>query len=181
MYNIFKKLTDISFNFRYGGSQACTFAAISSLAIEMEFDNSANVYQYTKLYHNKRPGVWTSSEDVRMLYRILSDLPSNLNLLKKTQIRSEIEDLPTATPDLYSKISSNGNISSTLNSNMQSAGDGSCTPGMTLIMEAGEHQITVGDDLIISEPQCLPPPELISSNRCDDHLSAVVIDEEQEI
>lgn len=147
----------------------------------MEYDNSANVYQYTKLYHNKRPGVWTSSEDVRLVYRILSDLPSNLNLLKKTQIRSEIEDLPTATPDLYSKICSNGNISSTLNSNVQSLGDGSCPTGMTLIMEVNEHPNGIGDNLITPEAQSLPPPELISSNRCDDHLSAVVIDEEQEI
>lgn len=147
----------------------------------MEFDNSANVYQYTKLYHNKRPGIWTSSEDLRLLYRILSDLPSNLNLLKKTQIRSEIEDLPTTTPDLYSKICSNGNISITLNANHHSDGDGPCPHGMTIIMEVNEHQDDVQDNLIIAEAHCLPPPELISSNRCDDHLQAIVIDEEQEI
>lgn len=146
----------------------------------MEFDNSANVYQYAKLYHNKRPGVWTSSEDLRLLYRILSDLPSNLHLLKKTQIRSEIEDLPTATPDLYSKICGNGHITSSLDSTI-SIGDIHCPPGMTVIMEVNEQQNDVRDNLVIAETHCLPPPELISSNRCDDHLSAVVIDEEQEI
>ncbi|XP_017038955.1 tyrosine-protein phosphatase 99A isoform X5 [Drosophila ficusphila] len=92
---------------RYGGAQACTFCAISSLAIEMEYCSTANVYQYAKLYHNKRPGVWTSSEDIRVIYNILSFLPGNLNLLKRTALRTEFEDVTTATPDLYSKICSN--------------------------------------------------------------------------
>ncbi|XP_020811958.1 tyrosine-protein phosphatase 99A isoform X6 [Drosophila serrata] len=92
---------------RYGGAQACTFCAISSLAIEMEYCSTANIYQYAKLYHNKRPGVWTSSEDIRVIYNILSFLPGNLNLLKRTALRTEFEDVTTATPDLYSKICSN--------------------------------------------------------------------------
>ncbi|XP_046806684.1 tyrosine-protein phosphatase 99A-like isoform X2 [Lucilia cuprina] len=94
---------------RYGGAQACTFCAISSLAIEMEYCQMANIYQYAKLYHNKRPGVWTSSEDIRLIYNILALLPRNLQLLKRTAIKTEIEDVTTATPDLYSKICSNGN------------------------------------------------------------------------
>ncbi|XP_058981493.1 tyrosine-protein phosphatase 99A isoform X2 [Musca domestica] len=94
---------------RYGGAQACTFCAISSLAIEMEYCQMANIYQYAKLYHNKRPGVWTSSEDIRLIYNILALLPRNLQLLKRTAIKIEIEDVTTATPDLYSKICSNGN------------------------------------------------------------------------
>ncbi|XP_037949818.1 tyrosine-protein phosphatase 99A-like isoform X1 [Teleopsis dalmanni] len=95
---------------RYGGAQACTFCAISSLSIEMEYCNTANIYQYAKLYHNKRPGVWTSSEDLRLIYNILSHLPRNLQLLKRTALRTEFEDVTTATPDLYSKICSNGNV-----------------------------------------------------------------------
>ncbi|XP_046869492.1 tyrosine-protein phosphatase 99A isoform X7 [Drosophila willistoni] len=95
---------------RYGGAQACTFCAISSLAIEMEYGNTANIYQFAKLYHNKRPGVWTSSEDIRVIYNILSFLPENLSLLKRTALRTEFEDVTTATPDLYSKICSNGNV-----------------------------------------------------------------------
>ncbi|CAD7089970.1 unnamed protein product [Hermetia illucens] len=102
---------------RYGGAQACTFCAITSLSMEMEYDDTANIYTYAKLYHNKRPGVWTSSEDIRQIYNILSYMPTDLQLLKRTALRTEFEDITTATPDLYSKICSNGNISSTLNSN----------------------------------------------------------------
>ncbi|XP_036323044.1 tyrosine-protein phosphatase 99A isoform X2 [Rhagoletis pomonella] len=102
---------------RYGGAQACTFCAISSLAMEMEYCNTASIYQYAKLYHNKRPGVWTSSEDIRLIYNILSFLPRNLQLLERTALRTEFEDVTTATPDLYSKICSNGNINAQQNCN----------------------------------------------------------------
>lgn len=83
--------------------------------MQMEYDNTVNVYTYAKLYHNKRPGIWISVDDLKQIYRILSYMPSDLNLLKCTEIRTEVEDVTTATPDLYSKICSNGNISSTLN------------------------------------------------------------------
>lgn len=83
--------------------------------MQMEYDNTVNVYTYAKLYHNKRPGIWTSVDDLKQIYRILSYMPSDLNLLKCTELRTEVEDVTTATPDLYSKICSNGNISSTLN------------------------------------------------------------------
>ncbi|EDV90763.1 GH14309 [Drosophila grimshawi] len=106
---------------RYGGAQACTFCAISSLSIEMEYCNTANVYQYAKLYHNKRPGVWTSSEDIRLIYNILSYLPGNLSLLKRTALRTEFEDVTTATPDLYSKICSNDTDTETETANTNSS------------------------------------------------------------
>lgn len=86
----------------------------------MEYDNTANVYTYAKLYHNKRPGIWQSMDDLKLIYRILSYLPSDLTLLKCTEIRTELEDVTTATPDLYSKICSNGNISSSLNTTQNS-------------------------------------------------------------
>lgn len=102
---------------RLGGTQAVSFCVVASQAMQMEYDNTTNVYTYAKLYHQKRPGCWSSPEDLRMIYRILSYLPSDLELLKCTEIRTELDDLTTVTPDLYSKICSNGNISSSLNSN----------------------------------------------------------------
>lgn len=103
--------------FRYGGTQACTFCVLATLAMQIEYDQTANIYTLCKLYHNKRPGVWLSFSDLRLIYAILSYLPSDLGLLKCTEIRTELEDCTTATPDLYSKICSNGNITSTLNPN----------------------------------------------------------------
>lgn len=85
--------------------------------MQIEYDRTTNIYTYAKLYHNKRPGVWTSVNDIKQIYRLLSYLPSDLSLLKCTEIRTELEDITTVTPDLYSKICSNGNISSSLNTN----------------------------------------------------------------
>ncbi len=97
-----------------GGTQAITFCVIASQAMQMEYDSTTNVYTYAKLYHNKRPGVWNSVDDLKQIYTLLSYLPSDLSLLKFTEIRSELEDVTTAAPDLYSKVTSNGNISSSL-------------------------------------------------------------------
>lgn len=83
----------------------------------MEHDGTTNVYTYAKLYHQKRPGCWQSADDLRHIYHILAHQPKDLELLKCTEIRTELDDLTTVTPDLYSKICSNGNISSSLNAN----------------------------------------------------------------
>ncbi|XP_065074555.1 tyrosine-protein phosphatase 99A isoform X1 [Ochlerotatus camptorhynchus] len=111
---------------RYGGFQACQFCCISSLAMQLEYDQTANVYTYAKLYHNKRPGIWSSYEDIRQIYRILSYMPKELGLLKCTELRTEFDDaaIMTATPDLYSKICSNGSINTHLNSSGGGGGGG---------------------------------------------------------
>lgn len=82
----------------------------------MEYDRTANIYMYSKLYHNKRPGVWGCPEAIALLYKILANFPSDFSLLKHTSLRTEFDDIAmtTATPDLYSKICSNGSISNHL-------------------------------------------------------------------
>lgn len=115
---------------RYGGFQACQFCCISSLAMQLEYDQTANVYTYAKLFHNKRPGIWSSYEDIRQIYRILSYMPKELGLLKCTELRTEFDEaaIMTATPDLYSKICSNGSINTHLNSGPGGGGQGGGGP-----------------------------------------------------
>jgi len=77
---------------------------------------------YTKLYHNKRPGIWSSPDNIAMIYKILAAFPTDLELLKQTALRTEFDDAMTTaapdlyskTPDLFSKLCSNGNISNHL-------------------------------------------------------------------
>uniref|UniRef100_A0A182SM08 Tyrosine-protein phosphatase domain-containing protein n=1 Tax=Anopheles maculatus TaxID=74869 RepID=A0A182SM08_9DIPT len=118
---------------RYGGFQACQFCAISSLAMQLEYDQTANIYTYAKLYHNKRPGIWTSYDDIRQIYRILSYMPKELGLLKCTELRTEFDDaaMMTATPDLYSKICSNGSINNQLTGGTPDGGVGNGTATTT--------------------------------------------------
>lgn len=32
------------------------------------YDNHADIYMYAKLYHNRRPGIWTEAEDYMRLH-----------------------------------------------------------------------------------------------------------------
>lgn len=118
--------------------------------MQLEYDNTANVYTYAKLYHHKRPGVWQSVDNIKLIFRILSYLPSDLTLLKCTEIHTELEDMPTATPDLYSKICSNGNISSTLNATQNSiiGPDG----GATLKLNGGLYNGNEEFSVVVTEP-----------------------------
>lgn len=108
---------------RYGGAEAATLCTVSSLTHQIEYDKTANIYMYAKLYHNKRPGIWSSPNDIAMIHKILAAFPTNgFELLKYTALKTEFDDsLLTATPDLYSKtpdlfskICSNGSISNHL-------------------------------------------------------------------
>lgn len=106
---------------------------MSSLAHQLEYDKTANIYMYTKLYHNKRPGIWSSPDNIAMIYKILAAFPRGFELLKHTALKTEFDDslavatpdLFSKTPDLYSKICSNGNISNHLsNGNGNGNGNG---------------------------------------------------------
>ena len=46
--------------YRFGGTEAGTFCALSTLAEQVQHDNSVDVYMVGKLYHLKRPGIFSS-------------------------------------------------------------------------------------------------------------------------
>lgn len=150
---------------RYGGAPASIFCAVASLAMEMEYDKTCSIYAYAKLYHDKRPGIWSSVEEIQQIYRILTYMPTEPCLLKLTEIRTEFEDQPTATPDLYSKICSNGNISSQLlpssNSLAMLNGNGqSMTMQMTtttttpLVMGGSNGQVQPPQEMVEQPQSC---------------------------
>jgi len=63
---------------RYGGTQAATFCALTTLKKQIDSEESVDVYQICKLYHNKRPGIWRSQEDYLYIYRLLANLANEL-------------------------------------------------------------------------------------------------------
>ncbi|XP_052891620.1 tyrosine-protein phosphatase 99A isoform X2 [Anopheles moucheti] len=164
---------------RYGGFQACQFCAISSLAMQLEYDQTANIYTYAKLYHNKRPGIWTSYDDIRQIYRILSYMPKDLGLLKCTELRTEFDDaaMMTATPDLYSKICSNGSINNQLTGGTpDGVGNGTATttttttsinpppPGMTIPgLVAGTPNTVCPPMVAVGPGGTTPPPPTLQN------------------
>ena len=52
---------------RHGGVEAGMFCGLSTLSEQKENDNSVDVYMLAKLYHLKRPGIY--SKEVRMLLK----------------------------------------------------------------------------------------------------------------
>ena len=51
---------NINLNHRCGGTEAATFCALTTLCKQLDSCNSMDIYQVSKLYHNKRPGIWKS-------------------------------------------------------------------------------------------------------------------------
>lgn len=48
---------------RFGGTEAATFCALVTLKKHLAYEQKVDVYMYSKLYHNKRPGIWLSVDD----------------------------------------------------------------------------------------------------------------------
>eukprot|EP00096_Caligus_rogercresseyi_P010023 TRINITY_DN3526_c0_g2_i1.p1 TRINITY_DN3526_c0_g2~~TRINITY_DN3526_c0_g2_i1.p1 ORF type:complete len:472 (-),score=119.67 TRINITY_DN3526_c0_g2_i1:99-1514(-) len=56
---------------RYGGTEAATFCALSTLLKQLQTENHVDVYQIAKIYHNRRPGIWRSQSDYLFLYKVI--------------------------------------------------------------------------------------------------------------
>ena len=72
-------------SFRFGGTEAATFCALTSLCNQLETDGSVDVYQVAKLYHLKRPGIWKSKDDILYLYKALESLVSSSHPMNPSQ------------------------------------------------------------------------------------------------
>ncbi|KAG9510487.1 Tyrosine-protein phosphatase 99A, partial [Fragariocoptes setiger] len=65
---------------KYGGTEAATFAVLTTLYKQLMFEDAVDVYMYAKLAHLRRPGIWRSQDDYLFLYRAIENLVSALNL-----------------------------------------------------------------------------------------------------
>merc|ERR1712150_211139 len=70
---------------RCGGTEAATFCALTSLCKQLDSCNSMDVYQVTKLYHNKRPGIWRTQDDILYLYEALETLIASKSISNPLQ------------------------------------------------------------------------------------------------
>ncbi|XP_067931849.1 tyrosine-protein phosphatase 99A-like isoform X2 [Watersipora subatra] len=59
---------------KYGGKEAAQFCALYSLYNQYHNDTSIDIYSLAYLYHMKRPGVWESQDDYRLLYTSMRQL-----------------------------------------------------------------------------------------------------------
>lgn len=56
---------------RFGGTEAATFCALHTLLRQLEFENHVDIYEYVRVSHLQRPGIWRSQDAYFFLYRIL--------------------------------------------------------------------------------------------------------------
>ncbi|XP_043479627.1 tyrosine-protein phosphatase 99A isoform X2 [Leptopilina heterotoma] len=78
---------------RFGGIEAGLFILLTTLTKQIEFEQSADVYMFSKLLYMKRPGIFRSLEDYVLLYQCLESM-----------LTSE----PRVEPDLYTMA--NGHV-----------------------------------------------------------------------
>ncbi|CAH0385526.1 unnamed protein product [Bemisia tabaci] len=65
---------------KFGGTEAATFCCLATLSKQLEYENSADVCMYAKMYHNRRPGIWKSVNDYLLLYQALEGLAARKNI-----------------------------------------------------------------------------------------------------
>ncbi|XP_064093654.1 tyrosine-protein phosphatase 99A-like isoform X2 [Macrobrachium nipponense] len=56
---------------RYGGTEAASFSLLTTLKSQVEFEQYLDPYMYAKLYHNRRPSIWTNQDDILFVYRAM--------------------------------------------------------------------------------------------------------------
>jgi len=63
---------------KFGGTEAATFAVLTTLFKQINFEDAVDVYMYAKLAHLRRPGIWSSQDDYLFLYRAIENYASSL-------------------------------------------------------------------------------------------------------
>ena len=61
---------------RFGGTEAAFYCAVSSMVRQLDYENHVDVYEFAKVSHARRPGIWRTQEDYFHLYRIMVSVPS---------------------------------------------------------------------------------------------------------
>lgn len=59
---------------KFGGTEAGTFCALSTIYDQLHQEGSIDIYMVAKLYHLKRPGIFGRQEDYHFLYKALESV-----------------------------------------------------------------------------------------------------------
>lgn len=73
---------------KFGGTEAATFAVLTTLFKQINFEDAVDVYMYAKLAHLRRPGIWSSQDDYLFLYRAIENYASSMNEAATNQASS---------------------------------------------------------------------------------------------
>ncbi|KAA0189495.1 hypothetical protein HAZT_HAZT002917 [Hyalella azteca] len=56
---------------RTGGTESAMFCLLTTLKSQLEYEKCVDPFLYFKLYHNRRPGIWNSQDDLLFIYRAM--------------------------------------------------------------------------------------------------------------
>ena len=70
---------------RFGGTESATFAVLTTLYKQINFEDAVDVYMYAKLAYLRRPGIWSSQDDYLFLYRAMDNYASELLAAQQQQ------------------------------------------------------------------------------------------------
>ena len=59
---------------RFGGTEAAMFCAVMSLLHQLDFEDHVDIYEYCKVSHMRRPGIWRSQDEYFHMYRIADSI-----------------------------------------------------------------------------------------------------------
>eukprot|EP00094_Tigriopus_californicus_P012020 TCALIF_11614-PA protein Name:"Similar to Ptp99A Tyrosine-protein phosphatase 99A (Drosophila melanogaster)" AED:0.07 eAED:0.07 QI:0/0.7/0.45/0.81/1/1/11/539/1209 len=155
---------------RYGGMEAATFCAITTLLKQLEFENHVDIYEYAKLSHGRRPGIWRSQHEYFFLYRAFDYICSggasfshceNMEQLHSLQVYNQAYYLNQSNPGL---AYGNGFIPSPMSLPILTNGSATLPhPGhqQTSVMTLPLHSSHLGNNTLVqttSSFQTLPHP-----------------------
>ncbi|CAL4125434.1 unnamed protein product, partial [Meganyctiphanes norvegica] len=61
---------------RNGGTEAATFCLLTTVKHQVDFEQHLDPYMYFKLYHNRRPSIWPTQEELLYVYRAMESFCS---------------------------------------------------------------------------------------------------------
>lgn len=115
---------------KFGGTDAATFCALTTLQKQLKREGCVDVYQVCKLCHNKRPGIWKSKEDYLYIYQVFESL---------TQAEDENQELVL---NGGRHGMSNGNI---IPERRHSSTEGNCNKGAVVKITVNRRHSLPGD------------------------------------
>ena len=72
----------------YGGFRAATFCALYTFQDLIQLESSVNVYELAKMFHLKRPNIWSSRANISFLYEAVDSLFEEMHMNHQYQFKN---------------------------------------------------------------------------------------------
>lgn len=96
-----------------GGHRAAVFCALFSFQDSIYLENSCNVYEIAKMYHLKRPNIWSHKSNILMLYEAVQSLFDEIHSSNQYQFKTYLNmNIENHFNFMYSQSMSVANLAS---------------------------------------------------------------------